>query len=73
MPPATVNTLCAWFREQQLLDDTKYMTVEEMVMIFMKIVGDKWSNRNCQSIFQHSGNTISVYVNSSNIKSVFDH
>jgi hypothetical protein len=61
MPLSTFTKLCAWFREQGLLQDEKVVSVEEQVAIFMDIVGKKASNRGCQERFQHSGDTISRY------------
>jgi hypothetical protein len=40
------------------LADTVNISVEEQLMMFLCIVGHRWSNRDVQERFQHSGETI---------------
>ncbi|KAF5181631.1 CAI-1 autoinducer sensor kinase/phosphatase cqsS isoform, partial [Thalictrum thalictroides] len=51
--------LCDALRERKLLHNTRYVSVEEQVSIFLYIVGKNDSNRTVADRFQHSGETIS--------------
>lgn len=51
--------LCYVFREKGYLKDTRNISVEEMIAMFITIVGQNHRNRILQDRFQHSGETIS--------------
>ena len=50
--------LCAVFREKRLLQDSRYVFVEEKIAIFLMTIGQNHRNRILQDLFQHSGETI---------------
>ena len=50
--------LCMYFREKMLLKDSKYVTVEEQLAMFMMVIAHAHTNRVIQDRFQHSGETI---------------
>ncbi|KAF3787492.1 putative nuclease [Nymphaea thermarum] len=56
-------TLCNMLKERNLVEDGRAISVEEQVAIFLLTVGHNERNRACQYMFQHSGQTISMYVN----------
>ncbi|KAA8907603.1 hypothetical protein FN846DRAFT_1012413 [Sphaerosporella brunnea] len=55
MSGPTFRTLCQWFCTKGLLRDTRNVTVEEEVVMFMAVVGKGNSNRDTQETFRHSG------------------
>jgi len=59
MPSATFKKLAQWVKEKGLLQETRNISIEEQLAIFLKIVGEGASNRTAQDRFQHSGDTIS--------------
>lgn len=63
MPKATFEKLSDWMKRNNSLQETRFVSVEEQLAIFMKIVGEKASNRTTQDRFQHSGDTISRHFN----------
>ena len=58
------NKLCSQCRNENLLKNTKNVTVEEQVIIFLHIVSQNQSNRAAQERFQHSGETIHRHLHS---------
>ncbi|KAF3791121.1 hypothetical protein EJ110_NYTH14807 [Nymphaea thermarum] len=56
-------TLCNILKEKNLVQDGRAISIEEQVAIFLLTVGHNEWNRACQNTFQHSGQTISKYVN----------
>ena len=62
LPTAFVN-LCAIFRERSLLVDSRWISVEEQVRIFLQTLGHGHKNRMVQQSLQYSGETISKYFN----------
>lgn len=50
--------LCLYFREKGYLKNSRYVTVEEKVAIFLMTIAHMHSNRLLQDRFQHSGETI---------------
>eukprot|EP00268_Persea_americana_P019921 TRINITY_DN20267_c0_g1_i1.p1 TRINITY_DN20267_c0_g1~~TRINITY_DN20267_c0_g1_i1.p1 ORF type:complete len:185 (-),score=6.40 TRINITY_DN20267_c0_g1_i1:245-799(-) len=50
--------LCAVFREKRLLQDSRYVCVEEKIAIFLMTLGQNHRNRILQDRFKHSGETI---------------
>ena len=50
--------LCMYFREKNLLKDTRYILVEEQLAMFMMVIAHAHTNRVIQDRFQHSGETI---------------
>jgi hypothetical protein len=63
MPLETFFTLRDWCIEHDHLQPTRHISVEEQLVIFLKIVGENASNRIAQDRFQHSGETISRVFN----------
>lgn len=60
MPGFAFTSLCQWMINHDLLTDgSGTVGIEEQLAIFMRIVGQKSSNRDTQERFQHSGETIS--------------
>uniref|UniRef100_A0A8R7URF2 Nuclease HARBI1 n=1 Tax=Triticum urartu TaxID=4572 RepID=A0A8R7URF2_TRIUA len=57
------HNLVKCFRERQLLQDERLVSVEEQVAIFLYTLSANASNRTLQGRFQHSGQTISIYFN----------
>ena len=57
------HNLVKCFRERQLLQDERLVSVEEQVAIFLYTLSANASNRTLQGRFQHSGQTISTYFN----------
>jgi hypothetical protein len=51
--------LCKELKERYHLRDTRKLTVEELVAIFLNTLGHVYGNRIVQEMFQHSGETIS--------------
>jgi hypothetical protein len=49
-------------RERLLLNDSREVTVEEQLAMFMRIIGQNASNRDTQERFQHSRDTISKNI-----------
>ena len=49
--------------ESGQLPDSRWVTLEERLAIFLYIVGQNASNRNAQERFQHSGESITRYPN----------
>ena len=49
---------CMYFREKNLLKDSKYIPVEEQTAMFMTIIAHAHTNRAIQDRFQYSGETI---------------
>ncbi|KAF3789975.1 hypothetical protein EJ110_NYTH17399 [Nymphaea thermarum] len=52
-----------YIKEKNLVEDGRAISIEEQVAIFLLTVGHNERNRACQNTFQHSGQTISKYVN----------
>ncbi|KAI3994455.1 hypothetical protein MKX01_012712 [Papaver californicum] len=50
-------------RERELLHDSRWITIEEQLAIFLLTIGHNEHNRMLQERFQHSGETISRYFN----------
>ena len=50
--------LCMYFREKMLLKDSKYVSVEEQLAMFMMVIAHAHMNRVIQDRFQHSRETI---------------
>ncbi|RWR86504.1 DDE_4 domain-containing protein [Cinnamomum micranthum f. kanehirae] len=50
--------LCMYFRSRNLLEDSKYILVEEQLAMFMMVIAHAHTNRVIQDRFQHSGKTI---------------
>jgi hypothetical protein len=59
MPWHTFQALIQFLVEHTALGDSKYVRLEEKVMIFLSMVGQPMSNRGAQERYQHSGDTIS--------------
>ena len=57
------HNLVKCFRERQLLQDERLVSVEEQVAIFLYTLSANASNRTLQGRFQYSGQTISTYLN----------
>ena len=55
--------LCDELRSRHLLCDSRNVSVEEQVTIFLYTIGHNVRNRVMQNRFQHSGETISRYFN----------
>lgn len=53
------QNLCSLFRDKYGLTSTREMSVEEIMAIFLLILGYEVGNRFVQERFQHSGETIS--------------
>ena len=47
-------------RQQTTLQNSRYLTLEEQVMIFVYVISQKATNRMAMEDWQHSGSTISV-------------
>ena len=54
---------CAAIKERNLLKDTRNMSFEEQLAIFLMTIGHNERNRMIQEQFQHSGETISRHFN----------
>ena len=50
--------LCMVLRQKSLLEDSRYVSLEEQVAIFLMTIGQNHMNRILQDRFQHSGETI---------------
>ncbi|KAI3969963.1 hypothetical protein MKW92_052870, partial [Papaver armeniacum] len=50
-------------RERELLRDSRWVTIEEQLAIFLLTIGHNEDNKMLQERFQHSGETISRYFN----------
>ena len=61
MNPETFDNLLHWLRMNTPLSGSKYIELDEKVMIFLHIVGHGASMRNAGSLFCHSNETISRY------------
>jgi len=59
MPFPTFRLLMQELQQRNFLVDSRYVSAEEKLAIFLHIVGHKSSNRLVQERFQHSGETIS--------------
>ena len=55
--------MCAIFRERGLLVDSRWISVEEQVRIFLQTLGHGHKNRMMQQSLQRSGQIISKYFN----------
>jgi hypothetical protein len=55
------EVLARRLRESNLLSDSRYVSVEEQLGIFLYAMSKNVSNRTLQDQFQHSGETISRY------------
>jgi hypothetical protein len=53
----TFLAICKDLREVGL-KDTLAISVEEQLSMFLSVVGHRWSNRDVQERFQHSGETV---------------
>lgn len=63
MEKPVFQKLCEVFRERGYLRDSRHVSVEQQLHIFLYIVSNNAANRNVQGRFQHSGETISRYFN----------
>lgn len=54
-------TLCDLLERHNLLKATPCTSVQQQVMVFLSVAGNRSTNRICQERFQHSGETISRY------------
>ncbi|KAK1273324.1 hypothetical protein QJS04_geneDACA022212 [Acorus gramineus] len=63
MEPEMYQLLCNTLREKDFLRNTRNISVEEQVAIFLNTVGHNERNRATQHTFQHSGETISRHFN----------
>jgi len=63
MPLAIFLALRDWYVDHDYLQPTRYMSVEEPLAIFLKIIGENASNRMAQERFQQSGDMISRVFN----------
>jgi len=54
----TFSAICQDLRKA----DTLAISVEEQLAMFLSITGHRWSNRNVQERFQHSGETVHRYT-----------
>jgi predicted chitinase len=63
MPKETFTALCHWHwtRSKCLLADTRRVSVEEQIAMFLAVVTRNESNRAIQERFQHSGETVHRY------------
>jgi hypothetical protein len=59
MEVSVFHALVTKLREKQLLVDTRAVSVEEQVGIFLYALAKNASNETLQDVFQHSGETIS--------------
>ena len=57
----TFSAICQDLRKVGLAD-TLAISVEEQLAMFLSITGHRWSNRNVQERFQHSGETVHRYT-----------
>ena len=63
MPFAIFLALRDRYVDHDCLQPTRYMSVEEPLAIFLKIIGENASNRMAQERFRQSGDTISRVFN----------
>ena len=61
MTPNVFIVLCTCLKERNLLEDSRGVSVEEQVFIFLSIMAQGQGNRAIKDDFQHSGQTISRY------------
>ena len=54
---------CTAIKERSLLKDTRNVSVEEQIFIFLMKIGHNERNQMVQERFQHSGGTISQHFN----------
>ena len=47
-------------RQQTALQNSRFLTLEEQVMIFIYVISQKATNRMAMEDWQHSGSTISI-------------
>ena len=59
MPITTFLDLRDWVVERGLLRSTRYISVEEQIMMFLWMVGHGATNREASEQFQHAGDTVS--------------
>ncbi|WVZ87950.1 hypothetical protein U9M48_034523 [Paspalum notatum var. saurae] len=59
MQKSVFHRLCYHLRSRGLLVDSTYVSVEEKVAMFMRVVGHRWTNRSIGFEFMRSGETIS--------------
>jgi hypothetical protein len=60
--PDVFEWITEWMVKNQVISATQYVAVDEQLAIFLYIVGQGTSNWSAQDRFQHSGWTISKYV-----------
>lgn len=58
MTPYVFLALCTCLKERNLVNDTRGLSVEEQLFIFLSIVAQSQNNRAVQDDFQHSAETI---------------
>ncbi|XP_020263598.1 uncharacterized protein LOC109839529 [Asparagus officinalis] len=63
MRPGAFMKLATLMRKQQLLKDSRHITVEEQLAISLNILGHKSKNRMMRTQFIRSGDTVSKYFN----------
>jgi hypothetical protein len=63
MPEKTFTALCHWHwtRSKYLLADTRCVSVEGQIAMFLAVVTRNEGNRAIQERFQHSGETVHRY------------
>ena len=59
MPITTLLDLRDWVVERGLLQSTRYVSVEEQLIMFLWIIGHGATNREAQEQFQYAADTIS--------------
>ena len=59
MPITILLDLRDWVVECGLLQSTRYVSVEEQLIMFLWIIGHGATNREAQEQFQHAADTIS--------------
>jgi hypothetical protein len=57
MQLTTFLAICQDLREVEI-KETLNISVEEQLAMFLSVVGHRWSNRDVQERFQHSGETV---------------
>ena len=61
--PDVFSKLCAFFRQRCMLQDSRHVTVEEQLRIFLQTIGLEYRNRSVQHNLQHLEETIIRYFN----------
>ena len=61
--PQVFISLYSIFRAKGYLSDSRQVSVEEQIRIFLQIIAHAHQNRSVQHSLQHSGETFSLYFN----------